>query len=84
MNSLCEKITEKGIISAVIVCDNVAFHKCVNVRKAISNRGHIMQFLPRYSSFLNPIENVFSKWKGIIRAKDVTTKMNWLDVLMMR
>jgi transposase len=47
--------------------DNVAFHKNAGVRSNIERRGNRLLLLPPYSPFLNPIENLFSKWKEIIR-----------------
>jgi len=50
--------------SSVIIMDNVTFHKSARVRQTIETRNHK---LPPYSSFSNPIENIFSKWKQYIR-----------------
>ena len=49
--------------------DNVAFHKNKEVKAIAEAKRHIIIFLPPYSPFLNPIENMFSKWKQVIRAK---------------
>ncbi|MCP5019015.1 MAG: hypothetical protein GY938_27610 [Ketobacter sp.] len=46
--------------------DNVRFHKMNDIKTMIFENGHIVEFLPPYSPFLNPIENVFSKWKNIV------------------
>ena len=49
--------------------DNVTFHKNKEMKAMVEAKGHIIIFLPPYSPFLNPIENMFSKWKQPIRAK---------------
>jgi len=56
---------QMGIV--VIVMDNVPFHKSISIRQSIENRGNRVLLLPPYSPFLNPIENLFSKWKQHIR-----------------
>ena len=47
---------------------NVPFHKCKNIKEFVEANGHMIMLLPPYSPFLNPIENLFSKWKGIIKS----------------
>ena len=54
-----------GVVFFVI--DNVPFHKSTSIRQVIENRGNRLLLLPPYSPFLNPIENMFSKWKPHIR-----------------
>jgi transposase len=49
--------------------DNVAFHKTIAVRSQIEQAGHQVLYLPPYSPFLNPIEQLFSKWKNIVWAQ---------------
>ena len=53
----------------VIFMDNVPFHKSTCIRESVQNRGNKIMFLPPYSPFLNPIENMFSKWKQSIRQR---------------
>lgn len=50
----------------VLIMDNVAFHKCTAVRETILQEGCDVKYLPPYSPFLNPIENLFSKWKKFV------------------
>jgi transposase len=59
---------EDGIIGAVIVMDNVRFHHNNEILERIRSRGHLVKFLPPYSPFLNPIENMFSQWKQLVRS----------------
>ena len=51
----------------VVIADNLAAHKSPAAAKAIKERGAWILFLPPYSPDLNPIENVFSKIKQLIR-----------------
>ena len=44
--------------------DNVRFHKMKIVEELVLDYGHNILYLPPYSPFLKPIENVFSKWKN--------------------
>jgi transposase len=51
----------------VVVMDNLSAHKGDRVRKLIEERGCELVYLPPYSPDLNPIEEAFSKMKGILR-----------------
>ena len=51
----------------VVVADNLGSHKVAGVREAIEARGASLMFLPPYSPDLNPIEQVFSKLKTLLR-----------------
>ena len=46
---------------------NVPFHKSIIIRETVAAGGHTLLFLPPYSPFLNPIENLFNQWKTIVR-----------------
>ena len=47
--------------------DNLGSHRGKAVRRAIRKAGARLLFLPKYSPDLNPIEQVFSKLKHILR-----------------
>lgn len=51
--------------------DKAAIHHVHEVREMIENSGSILIYLPPYSPDYNPIEELFSKVKGWIRANDV-------------
>jgi transposase len=51
----------------IVVLDNLGSHKGQAAREAIKRAGAEMRFLPPYSPDLNPIEQVFSKLKTLIR-----------------
>ena len=52
----------------VVVLDNLAVHKQLEVRAAIEQAGAQLRFLPPYSPDLNPIEMAFAKLKAFLRA----------------
>ncbi len=51
----------------IVVMDNLGSHRGKLVRKAIREVGARLLFLPKYSPDLNPIEQVFSKLKHLLR-----------------
>lgn len=51
----------------IVVMDNLGSHRGKKVRRAIRQAGAKLLFLPKYSPDLNPIEQVFSKLKHLLR-----------------
>lgn len=51
----------------LVVMDNLSSHKSVAAVEAIEAVGAEVVYLPPYSPDLNPIENIFSKVKQLIR-----------------
>ena len=51
----------------VVIMDNLGSHRGKAVRRAIREAGAKILFLPKYSPDLNPIEQVFSKLKHLLR-----------------
>ncbi len=51
----------------IVIMDNLSSHKGKAVRQAIRRAGAKLFFLPKYSPDLNPIEQVFSKLKHLLR-----------------
>src|ERR1700679_2556782 len=50
-----------------VILDNLGSHKGKGVRKAIRAVGARLVFRPKYSPDLNPIEQVFAKFKTLLR-----------------
>ena len=50
-----------------VILDNLGSHKGKGVRKVIRAVGARLVFLPKYSPDLNPIEQVFAKFKTLLR-----------------
>ncbi len=51
----------------VLVMDNATFHQRADIKKAIADAGHILEFMPAYSPDLNPIEHKWAQAKAIRR-----------------
>lgn len=58
----------------IVVMDNLSVHKSSRVQRLIEDAGCELLFLPAYSPDYNPIEEVFSKVKGILRKAGACTK----------
>lgn len=54
-------------LNSVIVMDNAAFHKSIDMQKMIKQAGHTLEYLPVYSPDLNPIEKKWAQAKAIRR-----------------
>ena len=57
----------KAIARSYFMMDNVAFHQSSSIKEAIANDEDKPLFLPPYSPFLNPIENLFNQWKKRVK-----------------
>jgi transposase len=65
-------------VGDIVVLDNLGSHKAQRVRRAIRDAGAHWLFLPPYSPDLNPIEQVFSKLKALLRkAAERTVSKLW-------
>lgn len=51
----------------IVVMDNLSSHKVNGVREAVEAAGARVEYLPPYSPDLNPIEQVFAKFKALLR-----------------
>lgn len=62
----------------IVVIDNIGSHKGSRVRKLLKAAGIKLFFLPPYSPDLNPIEQMFSKLKRLLRkANERTVDATW-------
>lgn len=57
----------------IIVMDNLSAHKIAGVQEAIEVVDAEVRYLPPYSPDLNPIENLFSKFKNLLRSEAART-----------
>lgn len=57
----------------VVVMDNLQPHKAAGVREMIDAAGATLLYLPPYSPDLNPIENMWSKVKRLLRSAAART-----------
>jgi transposase len=58
----------------VVVMDNLSAHKGSRVREIVEGRGCALLYLPPYSPDFNPIEQAFSKLKGLLRKTGARTR----------
>ena len=66
----------------VLVMDNLSAHKGERVRELIEERGCELIYLPSYSPDFNPIEEAFSKIKGLIRKAEARTREGTREALV--
>ena len=64
-----------------MVLDNLSSHKTAMVRKTLEDYGIRTRYLPPYSPDLNPIENAFSKLKGLVKSAGKRTIAGLWDVV---
>ena len=65
----------------IVIMDNLGSHKGLAIRQAIRAVGAKLFFLPPYSPDLNPIEQMFSKLKTLLRkAEERTVEKTWKRV----
>ena len=58
----------------IVLMDNLSVHTSKWVRELIEGRGCKLWLLPSYSPDLNPIEEAFSKVKGLVRKAGARTR----------
>ena len=58
----------------IVAMDNLSSHKSKRVQRLIKDAGCELLFLPPYSPDMNPIEEAFSKVKGILRKAGARTR----------
>jgi transposase len=58
----------------VVVMEDLSSHKGSRVRELIEGRGLELIYLPSYSPDLNPIEEAFSKIKGLLRKAEARSR----------
>ena len=54
--------------------DNLSAHKTDRVRELVEQRGCELLYLPPYSPDLSPIEEAFSKLKGLLRKVEARSR----------
>ena len=65
----------------VVVMDNLGAHKGEKVRELIKARGCELLYLPPYSPDLNPIEQAFSKVKGLLRRAEARVRGSLIEAM---
>lgn len=65
----------------IVVMDNLSAHKGERVKEIIEARGCELLYLPPYSPDFNPIEQAFSKIKGLLRRVEARTREALIDAM---
>ncbi len=65
----------------IVVLDNLGAHKSERARELIEERGCQVLYLPPYSPDFNPIEEAFSKIKGLLRKALARTREALIEAL---
>jgi transposase len=65
----------------VVVMDNLTAHKGERVRELIEDQGCELMYLPPYSPDFNPIEEAFSKIKGLMRKAQARSREALLQAM---
>lgn len=65
----------------VVIMDNLSSHKGKAIRRVLREAGVLLLFLPPYSPDLNPIEQVFSKLKTLLRKENArSVEATWKSI----
>jgi transposase len=64
-----------------MVMDNLTAHKGERVRELIEGQGCELMYLPPYSPDFNPIEEAFSKIKGLMRKAEARSREALLEAM---
>ena len=65
----------------VVVMDNLSAHKGGRVKEIIEGRGCELLYLPPYSPDFNPIEQAFSKVKGLLRQAEARVRESLIEAM---
>jgi transposase len=65
----------------LVVMDNLTAHKGERVGELVEGRGCELLYLPPYSPDLNPIEEAFSKIKGILRKAEARSRQALIEAI---
>ena len=65
----------------VVIMDNLSAHKGGRVRELVEGVGCELLYLPPYSPDMNPIEEAFSKVKGILRKAQARTRETLIEAM---
>jgi transposase len=64
-----------------VIIDRLGAHRGAEVRRAVEAAGCRLLYLPPYSNDLNPIEDMWSKVKGHLRAAKARTRPALIDAM---
>jgi transposase len=65
----------------IVVMDNLSAHKGGRVKEIIEGMGCELLYLPPYSPDFNPIEQAFSKVKGLLRRAEARVRESLIEAM---
>lgn len=65
----------------IVIMDNLGAHRPAKIRELIESRGCELLYLPAYSPDYNPIEEAFSKVKGLLRRAGARGRQALIDAM---
>ncbi len=68
----------------IVVMDNLSAHKGERVRELVESAGCELLYLPPYSPDFNPIEEAFSKVKGLLRKAEARSREALVEAMVRR
>ena len=77
-----DQCESNGIKYSVFIMDNVMFHRGGYISAEGVRRGFSIMCLPPNSPFLNPIENMFAKWKQYVRCGRPSNTEELISMMM--
>nr|WP_302848306.1 transposase [Nitrosomonas sp. Nm34] len=75
-----QDLLPKLLPACVIVMDNTTFHKRQDIKTAIANVGHTLEYLPSYSPDFNHIEPKWVRSKPLEKGKGVPASSSLLSM----
>ena len=67
---------------SIVILDNCSIHHVPEVVKAVQDVGSLLIFLPPYSPDLNPIEELFSKVKKVMKSSQLELSQIDIETLL--
>lgn len=81
INDIFAFFQNNNLENTVVICDNVRFHKSEAILNAFRSSNNQILFLPPYSPMFNPIENLFSKWKKLVKNHKPNNERELLEAI---
>lgn len=75
------EVSEKVAAERLVFVDNLSAHKGGRVRELVEGAGCELVYLPPYSPDFNPIEEAFSKMKGLLRKAQARTRKALIEAM---
>ncbi|KAF7685898.1 hypothetical protein CDIK_3353, partial [Cucumispora dikerogammari] len=74
-------LRNRGMEDSVLIMDNASIHKTNEVKRLLELSGFDFLYLLPYSPFLNPIENMFSKWEKHVKRGNPINEVDLFNLI---